>query len=149
MTLEEIQNIISNYKKGSYIKLKWGKNITLKNKEQVRKETKLTARLGIDYASLESVKSKEVDPNKEIKPVEWLIHNYVKKSTTGKSLLMVYTTNMHKPDTVWYDMDGNVIDVNSIKDNLYAKDQPKHVENLELMTIDIANLEIMGEATNA
>lgn len=130
MTFNEIEKIFRNYKKGSFKKIEWERNLKLKDGRTFTKRTSTTARFLINYANIKTVKDRLAEREaaseiREIKPTEWLIKNLVKITETGKVVLVVFTSAKHKSNSKYYDQDGKEVQVKDIVDQMYAKDKPK------------------------
>lgn len=143
MKIEKLTEMINSYQKDSTITLKWKKDIILKDKTTViHKETEMSdVKLGANYGEIKESVGLVNKTDRVAKPVNWLIKDFVKVSESGKNLLLVYPTETSKSKTVWTNDKNEVIDVNTILDQMYAKDKPSHATNpLVVITVNVDNI---------
>lgn len=125
MNTAEILNLLENYKPGTYKPVSWSRIIKLKDGTEIIKHARTIARFGINYGHLTNVLEKAKMKNSElnIKHADWVINKYVKKTSTGKEVLCVFSTNKHKIYTYYTDKKGNKLNKEAFADKLYAADR--------------------------
>lgn len=156
MTLNELNQVLENRKKGSYTKAIWC-SYPLKNKGQieyshrVKKVTSGVVRIGIEYSHLSSMVGKEIGPSK--KGHKWYTKNYVTAVVDENEVVQQYKVRLymskspkHHCEVKWYFDDKEVTKEWLLENEYMTKAQYNHKSNGDTPFIEfsIENLISLG-----
>ena len=153
MTALELQEKILNFKKGSFQKLQWERELKLykKYENQDIKITKFSegvVRFGIEYDNMKAVQEKRENgelpqDNQGLNGLEWLLYPYLLKNIkSGKVYVRVNTTG-NKIKTRYF-MNGEEITKEVAEEYCTASNFSKG-QAVEVFNVGIENIVAVGE----
>jgi hypothetical protein len=150
MTIEEVQNAISNINRGSNVKVTYERPVKLKKAFQgmpLTKKTTMQCRIGINYDHVLPVKEARQEgtlpkENAGIKGMEWEQYPFLLKGKNDRLFLRCYTSTFKSKSETTYSLDGQVVNKEDFEEAMLASEKsrgynPGGVFNLPIEGIQV------------
>ena len=151
MTIEEVQNAISNITKGANVKVTYERPVKLKKAYKgmpLTKKTTMQCRIGINYDHVLPVKKAREEgtlpkENAGIKGMEWEQYPFVLKGKNDRLFLRCYTSTFKSKSETTYLLDGQVVNKEDFEDAMLASEKSRGHNPAGAFNLPIEGIQVL------